>query len=554
MAGYDINWNALNVPDIGGAFTQGYDKGRTKATLGALSRYPNDGQAMNALMSVNPEAGFQFQDRQIKLQQGQREQVKAQQGRQDAMLKRRALAAKGAKDAATWDTVAQQLVALGDTDAAQAIGKFTPEYRAAVMASGGVEDDDAKPTDMQRKYEWLKANHPEMADQFLQNEVDPTKFITVENADGSKTLLPTRGGAAGGSPQGQPQPGGNAPRSVRNGNPGNIEDGPFARSQPGYQGGDGRFARFAPGAGAQAQTALLQSYVRRGFNTPAKIINRWAPAGDGNNNPTAYAQTVAQALGIGVNDPVRPDQIPALAAAIARVEGGPQSASNGPAPSAGGIQISPPKPKAARMSAQEVAAEGLPPGVYYRDTNGMPQKVDGQPNVNLKPVPAAAAKDYVENNSSLRKIHEALGAIDKNPGALGAQNYAPDFAMQRLDPDGVDVRAKVSDVGSLLIHDRSGAAVTISETPRLKPFVPSSTDTPETARKKLRNLAKALEDTQADIGSIYAEDQGYKGLPAVPKFDQPKAPPARIKGDADYNALPSGAHFIGPDGHMRVKP
>ncbi len=29
---------------------------------------------------------------------------------------------------------------------------------------------------------------------------------------------------------------------------------------------------------------------------------------------------------------------------------------------------------------------------------------------------------------------------------------------------------------------------------------------------------------------------------------------AQIESDADYEALPSGTHFIGPDGHERVKP
>lgn len=32
------------------------------------------------------------------------------------------------------------------------------------------------------------------------------------------------------------------------------------------------------------------------------------------------------------------------------------------------------------------------------------------------------------------------------------------------------------------------------------------------------------------------------------------AAPVKIQNDADYNKLPSGAHFIGPDGHTRIKP
>lgn len=94
----------------------------------------------------------------------------------------------------------------------------------------------------------------------------------------------------------------NVPRGIRNNNPGNIEDGPFARSQPGYVGSDGRFARFESAEhGEQASANLLKSYGKRGFDTPMEIINRWAPPSD--NNPTeAYAQFVAKQLGVGLND------------------------------------------------------------------------------------------------------------------------------------------------------------------------------------------------------------------------------------------------------------
>lgn len=62
-------------------------------------------------------------------------------------------------------------------------------------------------------------------------------------------------------------------RSVRNNNPGNMEDGKFAKSQPGYVGSDGRFAKFATAAqGAAAQEALLGKYLARGQTTVRSII------------------------------------------------------------------------------------------------------------------------------------------------------------------------------------------------------------------------------------------------------------------------------------------
>jgi hypothetical protein len=102
-------------------------------------------------------------------------------------------------------------------------------------------------------------------------------------------------------PQGGPNITVRPSRGERNNNFGNIEDGPFARSQPGYVGSDGRFARFETADhGLAAIDALLSSYGRRGFNTPDAIINRWAPPTD--NNPTqAYSAYVAEGLGVAPN-------------------------------------------------------------------------------------------------------------------------------------------------------------------------------------------------------------------------------------------------------------
>lgn len=95
-----------------------------------------------------------------------------------------------------------------------------------------------------------------------------------------------------------------APRGLRNNNPDNIEDGSFARSQPGYVGGDGRFAKYAtPEAGLNAATNLLSSYAKKGINTINGIVSRWAPPSD--KNPTGvYAATVAHELGVDPNQPL----------------------------------------------------------------------------------------------------------------------------------------------------------------------------------------------------------------------------------------------------------
>lgn len=95
------------------------------------------------------------------------------------------------------------------------------------------------------------------------------------------------------------------PRGLRNNNPGNIEDGAFARSLPGYAGSDGRFAKFETTQhGLGAIDHLLSNYgSNHGVNTISGIVNRWAPASD-NNNVSAYANFVANKVGVKPGDKI----------------------------------------------------------------------------------------------------------------------------------------------------------------------------------------------------------------------------------------------------------
>ncbi|HWL04243.1 MAG TPA: hypothetical protein VNQ99_04820 [Xanthobacteraceae bacterium] len=133
--------------------------------------------------------------------------------------------------------------------------------------------------------------------------------------------------ASSGQPQSVSNPMGNAgptvssdPRGIRNNNPLNLEASPFTQSQPGFSGLDGRFGKFGSvEQGMAAADKLLAGYGQRGINSIAGVINRWAPANDG-NPVSAYANFVAQKAGIDPNaridlsDPtVRAKILPAMA-------------------------------------------------------------------------------------------------------------------------------------------------------------------------------------------------------------------------------------------------
>jgi hypothetical protein len=197
-------------------------------------------------------------------------------------------------------------------------------------------------------------------------------------------------------------------------------------------------------------------------------------------------------------------------------------------------------------------------------TPALPAKKD-------KALPASAAKGLLENQDTLRRAETALalaegktvGGIQGDAEATGLKGYLPNGLLNRTDAGGVDTRAALADLSSMLVHDRSGAAVSASEFPRLRPFVPLATDDPETVRKKLAmfvNNYRAIVDDQVD----FYKQSGY-GVPneTLRKADVKPAAGASGKqpfqlsakdAELQYNNLPSGAEFIAPDGSRRRKP
>jgi hypothetical protein len=165
--------------------------------------------------------------------------------------------------------------------------------------------------------------------EFIPREFLPALRAAAQAAPQSATLpAPTPRAATpqASAPRAQITGNPNVPRGYRNNNPLNIIDGSFARGQPGYDGADGRFGQFkSMNDGINAADKLLQSYAERGLNTPQSIIARWAPAGDGDNNPSAYAATVARNLGVepgAAIDMANPSVRRKLIDAMATVENG----------------------------------------------------------------------------------------------------------------------------------------------------------------------------------------------------------------------------------------
>lgn len=192
---------------------------------------------------------------------------------------------------------------------------------------------------------------------------------------------------------------------------------------------------------------------------------------------------------------------------------------------------------------------------------------DGQPlGKPLKDIPAGANTAIIGNAQNINRAQQALallsgqqvGELKGDPKATGVKGYLPQGVLNRVDPSGVDTRAMIADLGSMVLHDRSGAVVTASESPRLMPFIPNATDDAATAKKKLQRFVQVYQQEQQALSDTYSKSQGYKPSPV-----SPSTPPAQaakrgavvpVKSDNDYNSLPSGTRFQAPDGTIRVKP
>jgi len=187
----------------------------------------------------------------------------------------------------------------------------------------------------------------------------------------------------------------------------------------------------------------------------------------------------------------------------------------------------------ANYEGQRVGLEGQRAAIAQQELD---RKVAGG---ELKPVPVHAQKAITGAAASIGQLSDAIDLLKGlevsgqkgSKSATGLKAYAPDIALNRLDPAGTVTRAAIADIGSMIMHDRSGAAVTVSESPRLKPFIPLTTDDAATALKKLERLRKIQLDDSEALTSTYNPEQGFKsfkapirsgaGKPAAPTIAPP---------------------------------
>lgn len=152
-----------------------------------------------------------------------------------------------------------------------------------------------------------------------------------------------------------------------------------------------------------------------------------------------------------------------------------------------------------------IAATGQPifnnskTGPFTYGQDGQPQPYRGPISPRLAEPGGAVQSAYFKNRAGLSQVRYAAGLTQENPDAVGAVAWLPDAISQyipgKAGKEGVGTRAAVADLGSLKIHDRSGAAVSAMEFPRLRPFIPNvRVDSPSTIAQKLKGFERTYNE------------------------------------------------------------
>lgn len=373
-------YNALNFTDLAkNAYDMGRDTGKKLGIQNALKQYASDPAAtQNALVGLG---AFDEADKigGYRKQQS-REQVGAQVASGDMAGARKAALGAGdfdmashigqmsAEDVAaaekradTFGAVGAKLKSYGYEQRKQALQQLSPWLEQQGFTPDMIAQFD--PTDAnidgiiasamttkealaQKKYQlanggdgYFGSFDPETGTLKDLRQASPdVKTVTIQDAAGNDAVfaLDPKTGQPVGAPQGQGADQGSL--AQRNNNPGNLR--PDGSKWQGMTGEDGGFVQFdTPENGMRAARINLANQAKlHGIDTITGLIAKWAPASD-NNDPAAYAQTVAKLTGLDPNapldftDPAVQDKI---LPAIAQVEGGgspaPQGQSGGMKP------------------------------------------------------------------------------------------------------------------------------------------------------------------------------------------------------------------------------
>lgn len=149
-----------------------------------------------------------------------------------------------------------------------------------------------------------------------------------------------------------------------------------------------------------------------------------------------------------------------------------------------------------------------------------------------------------------RKAFEDADAVADKLGNSYQLQYAPNIAQTKEQQAYRQAQRAFTEAR---LRKESGAAIPTHEYENdARTYFAVPGDTPEVLAQKKAAREEVLAGMGFSAGKAYDE---FYGEPfGTPRNKAAGTGPKRIKNDAEYEALPSGAEFIGPDGKRRRKP
>ena len=172
-----------------------------------------------------------------------------------------------------------------------------------------------------------------------------------------------------------------------------------------------------------------------------------------------------------------------------------------------------------RLSAAQQAAADRAEAFAFR------KQMADRDQPKLKVAPQFAIEGIQSSDTALKKIDSALSRLEdpKQAGGIGLKyRFLPEGIAQKFNPEGTELRADLADLGSQKIKDQSGATVTISEEPRLLPFIPLPSDDSTTAKKKLIRLRQQMVENGQYFEQVYNPNTGFYALPRAQSAPAPQ--------------------------------
>lgn len=152
---------------------------------------------------------------------------------------------------------------------------------------------------------------------------------------------------------------------------------------------------------------------------------------------------------------------------------------------------------------------------------------------------AAMKTKIAENRTTASNVDKAIAAATAYPDAFGLARGLPvigDRLDARVDPQGTAARSLVANIGSLKVHERSGAAVSVHEFPRLAPFIPNIYDPIDKILTNLRQM-------KAEIAKMNMELESVSGAPSE---KSKRSPDHSTLSDAEFAAAWKAGKFGTP--------